>query len=408
MAKKLKRVRGLVLKNYIASAATSFVIFALMVVFFGFDLEDQIFDYQVSRHADELQKTYQALDKNGETGAVGMEYFIGTEAMPGWMRELVDPAWEAGTYEIFAEELGHFHVAVRDVDAEKLFLLFNARPYIRSTPQLKTYLKIIAFMGGLAFLVSLFFMHRMTKRLSEPLEKMAAALAAGEKLHVSDELADGALSELKTLVDAIQSRDSRIQSLLERERQFNRDASHELRTPLAVATGAVEVMEAAGNDGAAFGRLKTALADMRHLTDGILWLSRDASCSDTCPPLEICKEATQAYRHLLQDRKVQVIFEETPSETVMPVPKAVAQVMIGNLVRNAFSYTDKGVIAITISDGSVAVRDTGVGFGKAGEGRKGFGIGLSLVERLCTHFGLILYVGPAEDMGTAAVISWGK
>jgi len=408
MAKKLKRVRGLVLKNYIASAVISFMIFALMVVFFGFDLEDQIFDYQVSQHADELQQTYQTLERNGETGAVGMEYFIGTKAMPKWMNELVDPAWEAGTYEVFAEELGHFHVAVRDIGAEKLFLLFNARPYIRSTSQIKTYLKIIAFMAGLAFLVSLFFMHRMTKRLSEPLEKMAAALAAGEKLDVSGELADGALSELKTLVDAIESRDSRIQLLLERERQFNRDASHELRTPLAVATGAAEVMEAAGSNGAAFGRLKTALADMRHLTDGILWLSRDSSSSETCTPLEICEEATQAYRHLLQDRKVQVMLEETPSGAVMPVPKAVAQVMIGNLMRNAFSYTDEGAVAITISESSVAIRDTGVGFGKAGEGREGFGIGLSLVERLCNHFGLVCHVGLAEGTGTTAVISWGK
>lgn len=403
---KLKHVRGLVLRNYISSAIASFLLFTLMVVMFGFDLEDQIFDYQVTKRADQLEANYSQYVPNGTVGAVDMQYFTGVTKMPEWMQAHVDPNWSAGAYEIFAEEFGHFHVAVRDVGEQKLFLLFNARPYIRSTPQIKAYLQIIAFMAGLVFVVSLLFVYRMTKRVSKPLEKLAKALAQGETFDESDHLDDGGLVELQALTKAIKARDNRIHSLLERERQFNRDASHELRTPLAVATGAAEVMTQTGVEGAAFGRLKAALVDMKHLTEGILWLSRDPSYKESCLAAVVSYQMIGAYEHLIGGRDVQIDLVEKVPQVFMPVPSAVAQVMIGNLVRNAISYTDKGTVTLSVGAGFVCVTDTGVGFGNAEADRTGFGIGLSLVERLCDHFDLKLEVESTENSGSVVSISW--
>ncbi|PCI62699.1 MAG: two-component sensor histidine kinase [Kordiimonadales bacterium] len=403
---KLKRVRSLILRNFIGSALITFIMFALLSAMFGFELEDEIFDHQVRVKADQLTAAFPAIADSGIVGGVEMQYFIGMDAMPEWMQERIDPEWPVGRYEIFAEEFGHFHVAVRQVGDGKLYLLFNARPYIRSTPQIIAYLKIVSGIAALALMISLFFIYRMTKRVTAPIEKMAEVLATGDAAEVAGDLDDGALVELRALVHAINSRDQRIQSLLDRERQFNRDASHELRTPLSVAMGAAEVLESAGAEGAAFGRLKTALADMQHLTEGILWLSRDPSSAHKCKPAAVGTEAISAYKHLLQNRSVRVELIEEAQGVVMPVPTAVAQVMIGNIIRNAFSYTEEGAVTIEISPGALRVTDTGVGFGNADQSTTGFGIGLSLVERLCQHFGLTLDVGAGPERGTVAVISW--
>lgn len=405
---KHKPVRRLVLRNYISSAVASFVVFTLLVVLFGFDLEDQIFDYQIRSSADSLAANPTALEASGEVGAVKIKYYVGTDEMPDWLVSLIDPSWRPAAYEIFAEELGHFHLMVRDVGDEKLYVLLNAKPYIRSIPMLKTYLSIIAVFAGLVFLISLFFVYRMTKRVSVPLEANAAKLTEGEGLGGASELEDGGLLELKALVQAIEQRDNRIQSLLERERQFNRDASHELRTPLAVATGAAELVEQTGVEGQAFHRLKTALTDMQHLTEGILWLSRDPDAGSGCVARAVSEQAVEAYRHLTRGRPVDVQVQEVGADIRMPVPVAVAQVMVGNLVRNAFSYTDEGKVMIQIKAGEMSVFDTGVGFGNADKERTGFGVGLSLVERLCDHFGLILEVKANEAVGTEATISWGN
>ena len=405
---KLKRVRSLILRNFIGSALITFALFSLLSVMFSFELEDEIFDQQVRVKADQLTEAFPSIANSGVVGGVEMEYFVGRETMPEWMQERIDPEWPVGRYEIFAEELGHFHVAVRQVGAQKLYLLFNARPYIRSTPQIIGYLKVVSGMAGITLLISLFFIYRMTKRVTSPIEKMAEVLATGDAADAAGTLDDGALVELRGLADAINTRDQRIQSLLDRERQFNRDASHELRTPLSVAMGAAEVLENAGAEGAAFGRLKTALADMQHLTEGILWLSRDPSTAHNCKPAAVGSEAISAYKHLLQNRSVRVELIEKMQDVTMPVPTAVAQVMIGNIIRNAFSYTEEGAVTIEVSAGALRVTDTGVGFGNADASTTGFGIGLSLVERLCQHFGLTLAVGAGPNRGTVAVISWEK
>jgi len=403
---KSTRVRSLVLRNFIGSALITFVMFALLSVMFGFDLEDEIFDNQVSVKADQLVNTYPALHANGDVSGMEMQYFIGTDDMPIWMQDRINSDWPEGKYEIFAKEFGHFHVAVRAVGEQKLFLLFNARPYIRSTPLIKGYLTIIAGMAGLAFLASLFFMARTTKRVTTPLENMAAILASGHTAAAANMMDDGALVELRALVGAIGERDSRIQTLLSRERQFNRDASHELRTPLAVAMGASEVLENAGANGAAFNRLKTALSDMQHLTEGILWLNRDPEKAGSCPANSVGLEAVNAYKHLLQDRDVSVDLIEKNPGVVMPVPTSVAQVMVGNIVRNAFSYTEEGSVIVEVLRGELRVTDTGVGYGNVAASETGFGIGLSLVERLCQHFGLRLDVAAGAGKGTVAAISW--
>lgn len=376
-----------------------------MAVMFQFSLEDEIFGNQVSVKADQLSSSVQYEKGTKRTvSGLEMEYFHGTEAMPKWLISQIKSDWKAGEYEVFGGEHGHYHLAVRGEGEAKQYLIFNARTYVRSTEQVWGFVILIALLGGLMLLVTIFFVRRMTKKLSIPIEKMAAAVTSLSPLEPATLGSSDGPVEIEVLAKAIADKDRHIQNLMQRERQFNRDVSHELRTPLAVAVGAVEIIDKAGHKSPAFTRLESSLGNMRLLTEGILWLGREPD-STSCNAWNASKYAIEANEHLLRDDKVEIDISGN-KDIDMPVPEAVAQVIIGNLIRNAIGYTNEGSVSLSISERNVSIQDTGIGLDESLNDNAGFGIGLSLVKRLSSHFGMKIAVAAREEGGTAATISW--
>ncbi|WP_308910347.1 sensor histidine kinase [Pseudokordiimonas caeni] len=407
MTRSSRRVRSMVMRLFIGAMVTSFVVFTLMVVIFGFSLEDEIFDFQVREAAEAfLAENPPPTEASGTITGLKMTYYIGTEAMPAWLRDKIDPDYRNRMFEVFGEEHGHFHAMVQTLeDGQNLYVFFNARRFIRSTPQIKGFLAVIGGMALPGLLISLFFLARMSRKLSGPLEHMVEILGDGGSVAGRMTIPRSAPRELQALAKAIEDRDARIQELIERERQFNRDASHELRTPLAVAYGAVEVLEdKEGGNSRTLRRLKAAIKDMQQLTEGILWLGRDPGRRQACDVSAVCASSIRAYEHLVGDRPVTIRQEGTGVS--MPVPEAVAHVMVGNILRNALSYTEQGVVMVSATAGKLEIIDTGVGFGHADPAREGFGVGLTLVSRLCHHFGITFEVAARPDGGTSARLTW--
>ncbi|WP_299329104.1 HAMP domain-containing sensor histidine kinase [Parasphingopyxis sp.] len=380
----------------------------MLIALFGFDLEDDIFDDQVASAADRLAASdMRELQGSGTVSALDMTYYVGRVDMPEWLLESAPVRQDAERGEIFAEERGHFHLVTRTLEnGQRLYVLFDARPFIRSTPQLASYLLIALVMALLAFLVSLLFLRRMIASLSEPLEKLSSRISwTTADLAVPYPVADKAPEEVHLLAEALHARDRRIAGLLDRERAFNRDASHELRTPLAVAVGALELIEEKSDESRALSRLRTALADMQRLVDGILWLGREPNGGERCDARSAVQASIDAHRHLLRDRPCD-IRDDGGNAVSMPVPLEVGLVLIGNLVRNAVSYSQDGPIKVLIETRSITVRDSGSGFGQTDKGQEGFGIGLSLVQRLGDHFGVTLSIRARPEGGTDAVLQW--
>lgn len=399
-------VKSLLTRNLLFSVGLCFAATVLVAVLFSFDLEDQIFENQASHVADRViggQAGPAATGANTISG-IEMQYYERFDALPAPIAKGIDPAWPDGEYEITVDSDTHYHVAIRSVGGEPNYIAFNARPYVRSTQQVLQFMAIVAVLGGVMLAIALVFLGRLAKRVSAPLEAMAKA-ASGECPAASKPIQLGyPPQEIKQLAEALAIRDERIQELIERERQFNRDVSHELRTPLSIAMGASELLEDAGERTPVTDRLGSALGNMRLLTEGILWLGRQPDKDAACNVWQNCEQAAKINRHLLNDNEVAFgIAGDRGSR--MPVPDAVAQVIIGNLLRNAFTFTRQGEVSVRISESDVCVQDTGVGFGEPSDAG-GFGIGLSLAERLCTHFGLELSVGPGGETGTIARVSW--
>lgn len=399
-------VKSLLTRNLLLSVGLCFAATVLVAVLFGFDLEDQIFENQASRVADRVIGGEASPAPPGAHAISGieMQYYERFEALPAPLADRIDPAWPDGEYEVTVDDDTHYHVAIRSVATEPHYIAFNARPYVRSTQQVLQFIAIVAVLGGVMLAIALIFLGRLARRVSGPLEAMAHVASGVGPAASGVTQMDNPPAEIVLLAEALAARDKRIEELVERERQFNRDVSHELRTPLSIAMGAAELLEDAGERTPVTDRLGSALGTMRLLTEGILWLGRQPDRDAACNVWQNCEQAARINRHLLQDGDVAFSIAGDRGAS-MPVPDAVAQVIIGNLVRNAFTFTRQGEVTIRISEAEVCVSDTGVGFGGSSDAG-GFGIGLSLTERLCTHFGLVMSIGPGEEPGTIARVSW--
>jgi signal transduction histidine kinase len=97
------------------------------------------------------------------------------------------------------------------------------------------------------------------------------------------------------------------------------------------------------------------------------------------------------------------------------VPASLFQIALTNLIQNAVRYTSNGQITIYVRDDRLLVCDTGIGIDGSdlenitqphvrGTGSDGFGLGLSIVSRLCDRFGWQFEIESEVDRGTTAQI----
>ncbi|MBW8310405.1 MAG: HAMP domain-containing histidine kinase [Rhizobium sp.] len=233
--------------------------------------------------------------------------------------------------------------------------------------------------------------------------------------------------EGETLVLASSLHDfaSRIESFVERERDFTRDASHELRTPLTVIRVAGDMM--AGDDSLspmarkALGRIQGAGRDMEALIEAFLILAREGDTGLPDDDFDVCdvvREEVDKARLLLAGKPIEISCAQEQAFH-LHAPARVLSVLLGNLLRNACHYTDAGSIIVTVRRGSISVADTGVGmspeelarvfepFFRGGDRKKdGQGIGLSIVQRLSQRYGWPVRLESELGRGTTATVSF--
>ncbi|MBF0309037.1 MAG: HAMP domain-containing histidine kinase [Magnetococcales bacterium] len=215
----------------------------------------------------------------------------------------------------------------------------------------------------------------------------------------------------------------RLREFIEREQAFTADVSHELRTPLAVIRGAVELLRegagfAEGRDRERLERVERAAQDMTGLTEALLLLSRELDprqpMPDSCSVAEVLNDVVDKHRHLLRNKSTQVELE-MGAEPRLQTKAALLFVVLGNLVRNALAHTPEGWVRIRLETDRVVIRDTGIGMPEEvlrqlfhgrfqGPERRGEGIGLALVKRICDRHGWRIDLNSREGEGTEVTL----
>ena len=182
---------------------------------------------------------------------------------------------------------------------------------------------------------------------------------------------------------------------LAREQSFLRNASHELRTPIAIVRGNAALIERRVRDGdgnrEAVIRISRAVDSMQRLTETLLWLSREEAGNPPSVPVSVDAMVTELLdenAYLLGDKPVEVAFE--PKGIEIAVPETACRIVLGNLIRNAFQYSDGGVIAVEVRPDGFLIRNetrSGVGPRSDGENESGYGLGLALVQKVAERMG---------------------
>ncbi len=231
--------------------------------------------------------------------------------------------------------------------------------------------------------------------------------------------------EVVALADALERLTRRINEFAERERNFTRDASHELRSPLTVIKIAADMLLSEQQlDTPARNsvlRIRRAAADMEELTEVFLLLARESEHGLSTDPViinDIIAEEIGRAQVRLGGKPVEVTVDSS-CRLITEASDKVLSVLFGNLIRNAFDYTDSGTVVVRISPGSVSIEDSGRGmpgdevervfepFYRGGtRQRGGHGVGLTIVKRLSDRFGWPVHVSSEIGVGTRVQVEF--
>jgi signal transduction histidine kinase len=231
--------------------------------------------------------------------------------------------------------------------------------------------------------------------------------------------------EIVALADALERLSRRINEFAERERNFTRDASHELRSPLTVIKIAADMLLSEQElDTPARNsvlRIRRAAGDMEELTEVFLLLARESEHGLSTDPVcvnDIIAEELERSKVRLGAKPVEVKVHSS-CRLITEASDKVLSVLFGNLIRNAFDYTDSGNVTIQVNPGSVSIEDSGRGmhgedvdrvfepFYRGGSRQRGgHGIGLSIVKRLSDRFGWPVHVRSEIGVGTRVLVEF--
>jgi len=320
-------------------------------------------------------------------------------------------------------------VYVEDHGSERLYLIFDEVKVSR----LALVFGILPLAAVLVVLYLLaWFAYRQSHKAVSPIVKLAKAVDEAE---VKDgNLPDLDLTELRefpdeevtSLVKALDQFTDRLELFIERERLFTRDASHELRTPIAVLRSAMELLERRYQveDDKTIGRIYRTLYDMEALIETLLILAREQEQvlpTSRVQINELVAEEIDTLKLLFKDKSLLVQTEEM-AMLELEAPERVVHILVGNLIRNAFNYTPQGTITVKIWEQGFSVRDSGVGMdkqqvkqvfkpfyrGEKQDKTNGYGLGMTIVNRLCNRYNWHLRIASELGAGTEVSVHFPK
>ncbi|SNZ19936.1 sensor histidine kinase [Cohaesibacter gelatinilyticus] len=265
-------------------------------------------------------------------------------------------------------------------------------------------LELIVFAGaGFSILVFLLVFHFLTRRVNERINALQSWADQLKARELVEERPDFNYRELNKIADHLAKSVMRIAGFVDREHAFLRHASHELRTPITIIFGNAELLEkiaTSEQQKEINARIQRASHSMQTIVATLLWLGREKEVYtdlELIDPSKMIQQCVEDHRYLLGGKEISLSLE-LEDETQL-LPAAPLEIILANMVRNAFQHSQSGVIKIVASQGEIKVMNEIAGnqpsdpFNKSTVFEQDKGIGLSLIrrmaERLNWQFALI-------------------
>ena len=397
-------------------------LFGLYAMAFMYSVEDSFINTTLAQEAAALERQHARDGVWGEPRDAAMRLYRDTASLPDDLRAQYQA--EPQRHEFSGRDGRHYHVLPIDPvqPAARVWLVAEVSAQLVVRPMRTRALTLLAASGLVIVVLALTIGLLIARRTAGPLARLAALVDATTPDSLPRGVAAGFHDdEVGTLARGIDALIGRIDAFVSREREFTRDASHELRTPLAVIRSAAERLSAdAGLDAAArerVGHIRQSALQLEQTVTTLLALAREEQRGHTAAErvalLPLLERVVIEQSPLLAGKPVTVDVS-VPADVRVALPAPVLNILLANLVGNAFAHTHAGLVRIDVENDRLRVANSRDGADPArrwraprpfdrGEGSAGYGLGLVILRRLCDRYGVDLRIDAADDGVVASV-----
>ncbi len=295
----------------------------------------------------------------------------------------------------------------------------------------------LSWIVGISILMSLvlflIFGKVVVKKMMYPLKEMTQTVENIKENELKERLkTSGAKDELKDLAINFNQLMDRLQSFIERQKQFVSDASHELRTPIAVIEGYANLLDRWGKEDPkileeGIQSIRDETQNMKALVEKLLFLARSDKGTQkvVMTPINLSDIVRQVIKETsFIDDEHEFICKGDGKVMILGDHHLIKE-LIRILVDNAIKYTPEGgtitLHAIRTSKSVLlSVKDTGIGiarehlphlferFYRVQDARDkssgGTGLGLAIAKWISDSHGAAMHVSSYEGEGTDLLI----
>jgi signal transduction histidine kinase len=363
-------------------------------------------DYLVRRHAED--PAYQP-----QQGSNLRSYIVRDAAeqgrLPPFLRGL-----GPGRHEFFVGQ-DEYHALVREAGGTRYIVAYEVGLHEQREREFRLLVVLAVLAAAAASLALGYWLSGMLVRQVVELADRVGALQPGAP---AGSLAQpGQDAEVERLARAFDRYQARIAESIRREQEFASNASHELRTPLTAIRTTCELLLADASLGeksrVRVERMSEAARGMQQQIEALLLLARAQAPGDVEPVAiaECVNEAVELHRHEIA-RKGLALELAIEDAAVLELNYPALRMVVGNLLRNAVRYTDRGFVRIGYAARRLTVADSGRGIEagqlprvfdrgfRSGEEGGGTGLGLAIVKRICDQCGWGIEVESRPGQGS--------
>lgn len=382
-------------------------LFVGMSFIFMFTVEDEFIHREVVEERQRLEQSYEATGLYSLPRKSYFRIYDNQNALPEKIQRSLEQYPKKK--EIFGDNGLHYHIERLKFDDALLVSEVSQLLVVRGFTQ--SALILLGILAAIMLLLSVLLAYFFSRRALKPLTELSELLNSCDPEHLPKGFAAPfANNELGAFANSLEKALNEVSEFVERELQFTRDASHELRTPITSILGACELLQAdkqlTPQQRGVFMRINHAAENMQKTVESLLLVARGETQLTKQPVLiePFIEQSILNYAEQISEKQLEIECEIEPGSTLNADSQSL-QIIIENLVQNAVRYTEQGGIKIHARNAVFEIKDSGCGFdfqhakqqGVKAKNSSGFGIGLSLVERLCGVNGLNLNVDSSPE-----------
>lgn len=414
------RLRSVLLNKFLSLQIVIVILSLLLCIDLFFKAEDTFHESFLRTEMDAIMDGYQYGEVKKLPKSRTLKGFEGIENVPLHYQPIVRELSE-GIYELSLEgklgftEEAEVRVAVAKIEntMSSVYLISNLPDGSGERVLTKDMFWLMALYFSIVACFGFWFSWVLSKRASIPLEMLATAVS---EERISDSLFNDKplVDEIYALNQAVISREKRINEFIRREKNTIRNISHELRTPMTVLSSSLSLLKVSEkrkvNKEKMMQKMQYAIDDVTATIDAFLWLGRESDHEEEhlSSGTASVNKAVERYQHVVNGKPITLVVHCEKSVTIA-CKEAIFYIIISNLIRNAFTYTEEGTITITLMNNIFSVTDTGPGLvdKKIVKNHQGFGYGLDIVGQVCAQMGWCFNMMPNEEgKGTQALVSF--